>query len=199
MNHMIERSRTAESDVRQAAEGFCRRFGLRVPILQAPMASASPADLAIAVANAGGMGALGALVTSPQGIRQWAAEVRSNSNGAFQLNLWIPDPPPVRDRDREAHLRAFLGTWGPPVPPEAGDVRPPDFEKQCEAFLEIAPPVVSSIMGVFPADFVRECRRRNIAWFCCVTTLAEGLQAREAGADAIVVQGIEAGGHRGSF
>src|SRR5262249_48752928 len=75
----------------------------------------------------------------------------------------------------------------------------PDFERQCEAFLEIAPPVVSSIMGLFPADFVHECKRRNIAWFCCVTTLAEALQAREAGADAIVVQGIEAGGHRGSF
>jgi nitronate monooxygenase len=163
------------------------------------MASASPTDLAVAVANAGGMGALGALVTSPQGIRQWAAEVRSNSNGSFQLNLWIPDPPPVRDGDREARVRAFLGAWGPPVPPEAGDARPPDFEKQCEAFLEIAPPVVSSIMGLFPVGFVHECKRRNIAWFCCVTTLAEALQAREAGADAIVVQGIEAGGHRGSF
>src|SRR5215470_1245445 len=150
MTLMIEPTRTAKSDVRQAVKGFCRRFGLRVPILQAPMASASPADLAIAVANAGGMGALGALVTSPQGIRQWAAEVRSNSNGAFQLNLWIPDPPPVRDRDREARVRAFLAAWGPPVPPEAGDVRPPDFEQHCEAFLEIAPPVISSIMGLFP-------------------------------------------------
>src|SRR5262249_60072943 len=109
MNHMIERSRTAESDVRQAAEGFCRRFGLRVPILQAPMASASPADLAIAVANAGGMGALGALITSPQGIRPWAAEGRPNRNGSVQLHPWIPRPPPVGNRDFGDRVRAFLG------------------------------------------------------------------------------------------
>src|SRR5262249_4008757 len=154
MNHMIERSRTAKSHVRQAVEGFCRRFGLRLPILQAPMASASPADLAIAVANAGGMGALGALVTLPEGIRQWAAEVRQISTWAVQLTLWIPVPPPVRDRGREARVRAFLSAWGPPVPPEAGAARPHDFDSQCEAFLEIAPPVVSSIMGLFPGDFV---------------------------------------------
>jgi nitronate monooxygenase len=185
--------------VRQRVAQFCRQFGVRVPILEAPMAGASAAGLAAAVANAGGMGAFGALMTSPEGIRKWAAEVRSQSNGPFQLNLWIPGPPPVRNPDREARVREFLGAWGPPVPPEAGDARLPDFEAQCEAFLEIAPPVVSSIMGLFPAAFVRECKRRNIAWFCCVTTLAEALQARDAGADAIVVQGTEAGGHRGAF
>jgi nitronate monooxygenase len=185
--------------VRQRVAQFCRRFGVRVPILQAPMAGVTAAGLAAAVANAGGMGALGALMTSPEGIHSWAAQVRSQSNGPFQLNLWIPDPPPVRNPDREARVREFLGAFGPPVPPEAGDVRFQDFEAQCEAFLEIAPPVVSSIMGLFPAAFVRECKRRNMVWFCNVTTLAEALQARNAGADAIVVQGIEAGGHRGAF
>lgn len=185
--------------VRQRAEQFCQRFGIGVPVLQAPMAGVPAAGLAAAVANAGGMGGLGALMTSPQGIREWAAAVRSQSNGAFQVNLWIPDPPPARDPDGESRVRAFLGGFGPPVPPDAGDVRPQDFERQCEAVLEIAPPVVSSIMGLFPPRFVRECRRRNVAWFCCATTLAEALRARDAGADAIVVQGIEAGGHRGAF
>jgi len=195
---MVERS-TSLQPIHERVDNFCRRFGLQVPILQAPMASASPPSLAAAVANAGGMGAHGALMTSPQGIRQWANDFRSQSNGSFQLNIWIPDLPPVRDATVERRVRDFLASWGPPVPPEAGDVRLPDFEKQCEAFLEIAPPVVSSIIGLFAPDFVHECKRRNIAWFCCVTTLAEALQARDAGADAIVVQGIEAGGHRGSF
>ncbi|MBD0272237.1 MAG: nitronate monooxygenase, partial [Acetobacteraceae bacterium] len=54
---------------RNRAEAFCVRFGLRAPILQAPMAGASPAPLAAAVANAGGLGALGALMTEPEGIR----------------------------------------------------------------------------------------------------------------------------------
>jgi nitronate monooxygenase len=197
-NVMIDQPHPAAA-VRQRVAQFCRRFGVRLPILQAPMAGVTSVGLAAAVANAGGMGALGALMTSPEEIRTWAAEVRSQSNGPFQLNLWVPDPPPVRNPDREALVREFLGAWGPPVPPEAGDARLQDFEAQCEAFLEIAPTVVSSIMGLFPAAFVRECKRRNIAWLCNVTTLAEALQARDAGADAIVVQGIEAGGHRGAF
>jgi nitronate monooxygenase len=185
--------------VRERVAQFCRRFGVRVPILQAPMAGVATAGLAAAVGNAGGMGALGALMTSPDGIREWAAEVRSQTNGPFQINLWIPEPPPVRNPDREARVRDFLGAWGPPAPPEAGDVPLQDFDAQCAALIESAPAAVSSIMGLFPAAFVQECKRRNIAWFCCATTLAEALQARDAGADAIVVQGIEAGGHRGAF
>src|SRR3954470_12194227 len=124
------------SKLRARIDAFCTRYGLRLPILAAPMASATPVALAAAVANAGGMGALGALVTSPQGIRDWAAELRRQSNGAFQLNLWIPDPPPARDAEQERRVREFLGQWGPAVPPEAGDARPQDFAKQCEVFLE---------------------------------------------------------------
>src|SRR5260370_35360669 len=78
------------------AAAFCSRFGLRVPILQAPMAGACPVGLAAAVANAGGMGGLGALMTSPDGIAAWASQFRGQSNGSFQINLWVPDPPPLR-------------------------------------------------------------------------------------------------------
>src|SRR5579862_6769426 len=102
----------------------------------APMASASPASLAIAVANAGGMGAMGALMTPPAGIRSWVQEFRSKSGGPFQLNVWIPDPKPGRDPDAEERIRKFLEAWGPPVPVAAGDAVPPDFDAQCETFLE---------------------------------------------------------------
>ena len=181
------------------AKAFCGRFGLELPILQAPMAGACPASLAIAVANAGGMGAMGAVLNMPDAIADWASEFRASSNGAVQLNTWIPDPPPHRDAGAEAEVRAFLGRWGPPVLPEAGDVTAPDFDGQCEAFLAAGPAVVSSIMGVYPPDFVRRLKDRGIAWFANVTTLAEALQAQEAGADAVVAQGLEAGGHRGAF
>src|SRR5437588_599305 len=184
---------------RERAEAFCRRFGLRVPILQAPMAGASPVGLAAAVGNAGGMGALGALMTSPDGIAGWAQQFRGQSNGTFQINLWVPDPEPVRDAGHETRVRDFLGQWGPPVAPEAGDVRPLDFEKQCEALLAAAPRVVSTIMGLFPEKFVAELKARDIAWFACATTLAEARAAEDAGADAVVAQGFEAGGHRGAF
>jgi nitronate monooxygenase len=163
------------------------------------MAGACPPSLSIAVANAGGMGALGALVSDPAGIRSWVTEVRAGTSGPFQLNTWIPDPPPVREADAEARVRAFLARWGPEVPALAGDVRPPDFESQCEAFLEAKPAVVSSIMGLFPPAFVARLEERGIAWFATVTTLAEAKRAEAAGADAVIAQGFEAGGHRGAF
>src|SRR5262249_54777774 len=120
----------------ERATRFCERFGLTVPILLAPMAGACPASLSIAVANAGGMGAMGAVATPSDGIKAWARDFRAASAGPFQLNTWIPDPPPQRDVDAEARVRRFLGSWGPAVPASSGDAVPPDFETQCDAFIE---------------------------------------------------------------
>ncbi|HKS88163.1 MAG TPA: nitronate monooxygenase, partial [Stellaceae bacterium] len=91
------------------------------------------------------------------------------------------------------------GQWGPPVPETAGDAVPLAFAAQCAALLAAAPQVASSIMGLFPETFVAELKARGIAWFACATTLAEAKAAEDAGADAIVAQGFEAGGHRGAF
>ena len=88
------------------AESFCAAYDLRIPILLAPMAGACPPSLSIAVANAGGLGACGALLMQPSAIKTWAADVRAGSNGGFQLNLWIPDPPPRRDGAAEAAVPA---------------------------------------------------------------------------------------------
>ncbi|HYZ64424.1 MAG TPA: nitronate monooxygenase, partial [Acetobacteraceae bacterium] len=189
----------AHPAIEQRTETFCARFGLRLPILLAPMAGACPPSLAIAVAKAGGLGSCGALLMSPDAIRHWAAEVRAATDGPFQLNIWIPDPPPVRDRAREDAVRAFLAEWGPEVPPEAADAPLQDFAAQCEAFLDCAPPIVSSVMGLYPPEFVARLKARGIAWFANVSTVAEALAAEAAGADAVVVQGMEAGGHRGCF
>src|SRR5215470_9181214 len=96
------------------ANAFCEDLDIRVPIFMAPMASACPASLAIAVANAGGLGGCGALQMQPDAIRAWAANVRAGTNGGFQFNLWIPDPAPKRDAAAEDAVRQFLGNWGPP-------------------------------------------------------------------------------------
>ena len=180
-------------------QAFCDRFGVRVPILLAPMAGVSPPALSAAVADAGGLGACGALLLSPDAIRGWAQQVRSMTNGAFQMNLWVPDPPPVRDRVHEDAVRRFLADWGPPVPEDAGDAAPIDFDAQCDALLDAAPPIVSSVMGLFPPGFVTRLKSRGIAWFANVSTVAEARAAEAAGADAVVAQGMEAGGHRGCF
>ncbi|MCB2046994.1 MAG: nitronate monooxygenase [Novosphingobium sp.] len=181
------------------AEEFAQQFGLKIPILLAPMAGSCPPSLSIAIANAGGLGGCGALRMTPVAIMDWAREVRSHSNGAFQMNLWIPDLPPVRDAEREARLRAFLERWGPHVPADMAEPGQFDFDAQCEALLACEAPVVSSIMGLYPAPFVRQLKAKGVAWFATVTTVAEARAAVEAGADVIVAQGSEAGGHRGAF
>lgn len=181
------------------ARAFCERFGLRLPILLAPMAGVPAPALSAAVARAGGMGACGALLMKPEAILAWANDQRGRSNGAFQLNLWIPDPAPVRDAAHEARVREFVGKYGPEVPADAANATPPDFNAQCEALLAAGPAVVSSIMGVYPPDFVAKLKERGIAWFANATTVAEAKAAADAGADAIVAQGAEAGGHRGAF
>jgi nitronate monooxygenase len=178
---------------------FCQQYGLRIPILQAPMAGSCPVSLAVAVADAGGMGAMGALMSSPDAIANWASEFRSRSPGPFQLNLWIPDLAPTRDFTAEQRVREFLSSWGPTVPAEVSGIRLPDFEKQCDTLITIRPTVVSSIMGLYPSPFVAKLKDHGIAWFACATTLAEAQEAERVGADAIVAQGYEAGGHRGSF
>lgn len=183
----------------QRAEAFADQFGLALPILMAPMAGACPAPLAAAVARAGGLGACGALLMQPDAIKAWAKDVRASSNGAFQMNLWIPDPAPVRDAAHEAALREFLQQWGPEVSEDAADGPGPDFEAQCAAMLDAGPSIISSIMGVYPPQFVAEMKARNIAWFATVTTVAEAKAAVAAGADVVVAQGAEAGGHRGAF
>jgi nitronate monooxygenase len=184
---------------RARAENFCEAYGLEVPLLLAPMAGACPVVLSAAVANAGAMGAMGALLTAPEGIAAWSDSFRRETDGSFQLNLWVPDPPPARDAEAEQKVRRFLAQWGPEVAPEAGDARPPDFMAQCAAVLAGRPRAVSSIMGLFSPEFVTALKARGIAWFATVTTVSEAIRAQDAGADAIVAQGIEAGGHRGAF
>ena len=135
----------------------------------------------------------------PEAIRKWASEVRAGTNGGFQFNLWIPDPPPKRDAAAEAAVRDFLADWGPTVPPEVGNVVLPDFQAQCDALLEASPAIVSSIMGLYPDRFVTRMKSKGVKWFATVTTVSEAKEAESAGADAVIVQGMEAGGHRSAF
>jgi nitronate monooxygenase len=187
------------SSPRARAEKFSGDLGIRLPILLAPMAGACPASLSIALANAGGLGACGAVLMEPEAIKAWGAEFRRQSKGEFQLNLWIPGPVPVRNFELEKQQREHLAALGPPVPPEAGDAVLMDFEAQCQAMIAVAPKAISSIMGLYARAFVSELKARGILWFATATTVAEARACEAAGADAIIAQGMEAGGHRGAF
>lgn len=178
---------------------FAATLGAACPVFLGPMAGACPASLSIAVAKGGGMGACGALLMTPEQIAQWTADFRAQTDGPFQLNLWIPDAAPSRDKDHEDALRAFLGQWGPDVDENAANATPPDFDAQCEAMLAAQPTVISSIMGVFDAGYVARMKAKNIKWFATASTVAEAVMAEAAGADVIVAKGAEAGGHSAAF
>jgi nitronate monooxygenase len=184
---------------RARAEAFAEKLRIDLPILLAPMSGACPASLSIAVANAGGLGACGALLMEPEAIRLWAERFREGSQGSFQVNLWIPAPTPLRSPEVERRQREFLASWGPPVPVEAAEGGLPDFDAQCQALIEMRPRVISSVMGLYSAAFVDRMKASGILWFATATNAAEARAAQDAGADAIIAQGMEAGGHRGSF
>jgi nitronate monooxygenase len=181
------------------AEEFAARLGIRLPILLAPMAGACSTSLSAAVANAGGMGACGALLMKPDEIATWCTDFRAQSQGEFQINLWMPGPAPKRDAELERRQREYLAQWGPEVPESAAEGVLPDFDAQCRAMLEAQPKAISSIMGLYAPEFVTEMKARGIHWFATATTVTEAKAAEAAGADAIIAQGAEAGGHRGAF
>jgi len=181
------------------AENFAAEIGSELPIILGAMAGACPVGLSIAVAQGGGVGACGALLMQPDAIKQWAADFRAQTDRPFQINLWIPDAAPARNEQHETQLRQYLQQWGPEVTADAAADTPPNFEAQCEALLDIAPPIVSSIMGLFDAGFVQQMKAKGIKWFANVSTVAEALAAEAAGADVIVAKGVEGGGHSGAF
>jgi len=186
------------TDAAQRADAFCAAYGLRAPILMAPMAGACLPALAAAVMQAGGMGGCGALLMDPEAIARWASDVRGLTDGPVQMNLWVPDPAPMRDAKHERRVIDFLSEWGPRPGDLSADV-PIPFADQCDALIAARPTAVSSIMGLFPEAFVERLKAEGIRWFATATTVAEALAAEAAGADAIVAQGTEAGGHRGAF
>jgi nitronate monooxygenase len=177
-------------------------LGIEHPILQAPMASAATPALAAAVSEAGGLGALGSAMLAPDELRRQAAEVRSRTGRPFQLNFFCHERPELggdlsaRAREYFAPLYDELGLGNPPEP----SAPPIDFDDaRLEALLEIRPPVVSFHFGLPSQDALAAIREAGIRVLATATTVGEAEHLEHHGVDAVVAQGAEAGGHRGSF
>lgn len=183
----------------QRARDFCTWLGINKPILMGPMAGSSPPALAAAVAEEGGVGALGAVLMSAQEIVSWTAAFRTMTNGVLQINTWIPSSPAVIDADKFDRLRDRLTGFGHEIGPLEPSANGQDFNAQCQAILSVRPQVASSIMGLWPSEVALQMKKAGILWFANISSVAEAMAAEAAGADAIVVSGVEAGGHRPSF
>lgn len=172
------------------------------PIIQAPMAGgATTVELVSEASKAGVLGSLGAAYLTPEQIDAAAAAIRERTDRPFAINLFasVPEQPyhgdAARMLDLMARYHAQLGLPAPAAPGPQADPLP----GQIDAVLRARPAVFSFTFGRMPADALARCRELGILTVGTATTVREAVALEQDGVDAIVAQGAEAGGHRGTF
>ena len=180
-----------------------RALGVELPVIQAPMAGAQGSALAIAVCNAGGLGSLPAAMLDADGLRREVAAVRAATARPFNVNFschTVVAP----DAEREAKWRRVLAPYYrelglDPAAIPASPARTP-FDASAAALVEeLRPAVVSFHLGVPEPALLARVRATGATILASATTVAEAVFLERAGVDAVVVQGLEAGGHRSHF
>ena len=183
---------------------FLDRLGLQLPIIQAPMAGVSTPRMAAAVSNAGGLGSLAIGAGTVAQARQMIMDTRALTDGPININVFC-HAPAMRDARREAawlaHLAPLFAELGAAVPTELDEIYQ-TFVGNEAAFallLEQRPAVVSFHFGLPTPQQIAALRQADIYTMATATNLREAALIEQAGVDAIVAQGVEAGGHRGVF
>src|SRR2546429_2088830 len=181
------------------------KVGIDYPIVQGPLGGLSSQKLTAAVSNFGGLGSFGAHGLSPAAIKDVIAQIRCLTSKPFAMNLWVSmEDEGARTSDENAFNKslatlavhiAALGTPRPEYKPYSW-IR---FEDQARVLLDEKVPVFSFIYGIPPQEILEECWAKHIVTIGTATTPEEGAALQEAGVDAVVASGFEAGGHRGSF
>ena len=174
-----------------------------LPIIQAPMAGSQGSALAIAVSNAGGLGSLPCALLTPQAIRADLSAITAATGKPYNVNFFVHGEPTVDDR-REAAWRAILapyyrelGVDRAAIPAQVGRTR---FDEDTAAVLEaFRPAVVSFHFGLPAAVLLRRVKGWGSKVIASATTIGEARHLEAQGVDAIIAQGLEAGGHRGMF
>jgi nitronate monooxygenase len=180
-----------------------RRFldlaGVEQPIIQAPMAGAGGLDLALAAIAGGALGSLPCGMLSPEQVRDQVAELRSRTDQPFLLNFFCHRMPEgADDRDWQALLRPYYEEFGV-GPGNGGAMRLPFDEPMCAAVEEFRPPLVSFHFGLPPDPLLDRVKGTGAIAIGNATTVEEAAWLEQRGADAVIAQGFEAGGHTGRF
>lgn len=179
------------------------RLKLKVPLIVAPMAGGpTTVDLVVASSNAGALGSIGGAYSKGEIIEDFAKNVRTKTSGPIAINLFIPHNilPVAEDKIVKAikATESYRKELNLPTP----DLQPPyeeNFDQQFESVLKIKPESLSFVFGLLDVDYVKAAKKENIYLIGTATTLDEALSLEESGIDAITLQGVEAGGHRGIF
>ena len=181
---------------------LCDLLKIEHPIIQAPMAGSATPALAAAVSNAGGLGSLGCASMSAEDLSQAVQDLRATTNRPFNLNFFV-HPAPDTSKSVLAQtiqrVRPYYDECG--LPPPADSLQPmhPGFDDaKLDLLLEIRPAVVSFHFGIPPDDMIARLKHAGILLLSTATTVAEARKLAAGGIDAVITQGWEAGGHRGS-
>ncbi|WP_334126245.1 nitronate monooxygenase [Empedobacter brevis] len=181
-------------------------LGIDLPIVQGPFGGKiSAVELTSIVSNSGGLGSYGCQPFYANEIVDISKDIRKNTDQPFNLNLWVKDQDDhVEDFDEKAFqeviqiFQPYFDEAGVELPlfplPES-----PSFENQIEAIFAIKPTVFSFVYGIPSSDILEKCRQLNIKTVGTATTLDEAIAIENAGVDAVVATGFDAGGHRVSF
>jgi nitronate monooxygenase len=178
-------------------------LGIELPIIQAPMAGAQASAMAIAVSNAGGLGSLPCAMLTAEGLRKELEVITAQTDRPFNVNFFC-HAAPVADAGREAAWRAALtpyyGQYGiDPAGIPAGPGRAPFGAGFADVLEQYRPAVVSFHFGLPPADLLARVKSWGPKILSSATTVDEALWLEAHGVDAVIAQGLEAGGHRGIF
>ena len=180
-----------------------RLLGIELPIIQAPMAGVQGGALAVAVSQAGGLGSLPCAMLGVEAMRAELAAIRAGTDRPFNVNFFC-HAPPAPSAEREAAWRAALAPYysefgidAKSIP--AGPGRAPFNAEYADALQEFRPAVVSFHFGLPSAELLRRVKSWGAKVLSSATTVDEARWLEAHGVDAVIAQGLEAGGHRGNF
>jgi nitronate monooxygenase len=183
---------------------FIARLALQYPIIQAPMAGVSTPRMAAAVSNAGGLGSVGLGASNAAQAHQTLEELRSLTDRSWNANVFC-HLPAQRDAEREAawlrHLQPLFDDAGIAAPPSLSEIYKSfnEDEDMFRTLLELRPTAISFHFGLPSSERLAAFHEAGIFTMATATNLREAMAIERAGINAIVAQGIEAGGHRGMF
>ena len=181
---------------------FRELLGIALPVIQAPMAGFTTPELVVAVGNAGALGSLGTAALPTDLIRSQVAAIRQASNHPFNLNFFVHAPPvidPAATERMRARLKPYFDALGLGAVPTASVPFPSFDDERLKLVLELRPRLVSFHFGLPAPDAVRAIKQAGSLVLSSATSVAEAKALEAGGADIIVAQGFEAGGHRGTF
>jgi nitronate monooxygenase len=178
-------------------------LGIELPIIQAPMAGVQGSALAIAVSNAGGLGSLPCAMLTTDAIRKEVTAIKAGTDKPFNVNFFCHTQPQP-DQAVEAHWRQKLSPYYQEFGIDSSTIQPgpgrmPFQAEAADILDELRPAVVSFHFGLPNEELLARVRATGAKILASATTVEEALWLQERGVDAIIAQGMEAGGHRGMF